>query len=166
MRRPVSFGASVRTTVSTSGSSGMRFGVQKNVAAFSFDREALELDRRIEIVFAGAAVVSPFMPGTHEHMVLKIALTEGTSRVRADSGKRVQFSVRIADRVRVFAERNLCHRAGRERREGTNLHESHPTTYVTVTVYADLRRDFDWSFFSSECRLRSDTSAFPARRMV
>src|ERR1700680_680766 len=103
MRRPVSFGARVRTTVSTSGSSGTRFGVQKNVVAFGFDREAIELDRRIVIVFAGSAVVGPFMPGTHEHMVLEIALTKRASGVRADSGERVQFSIRVADRVGIIA---------------------------------------------------------------
>src|SRR5580698_9152550 len=64
MRRPVSFGASVRTTVSTSGSSGNGYRIDQNIVAVGFHRVAIQFYGGIEIVFAGAAVVSPFMPGT------------------------------------------------------------------------------------------------------
>src|SRR5260370_41596712 len=125
MVRPVSFGASVRTTVSTSGNSGTRFRIDENVVAFHFDCKLIELHCRVVIVLASLAVVSPLMPGTHNGVFLQRALTDGPAGVRTNSPQRVQLPALITDRVRVVAQRYFHDRVWRQRRERTNFDESH-----------------------------------------
>src|SRR5271156_4866346 len=104
MRRPVSLGASERTTVSTSGSSGTRLGIEKNIVPVGLHREYIQFDGGIKIVFAGAAIVCPFMPGTDHHIVLDISLPDRSAGVRANTAQRVQLARDIADRVRIVSQ--------------------------------------------------------------
>src|ERR1700756_498431 len=101
MRRPVSLGASVRTTVSTSGSSGTRLRVDQDVVPFHLDREAIQLDRRVEIVLAGAAIVRPLVPRTGDDTVREYSLADRAACVWTNSPQRMQLTVVVTDRVRV-----------------------------------------------------------------
>src|SRR5277367_944182 len=75
--RPVRRGASERTTVSTSGSSGTRFRIEQDVVALGLDGEFVELDGGVIVVLAGAAVIRPLVPGAHHQVVLHGALPDG-----------------------------------------------------------------------------------------
>src|SRR5277367_257840 len=97
MRRPGSLGASERTTVSTSGSSGTaslrpNLWIDQNIVSVGFHRVAIQLDGGIEIVFASAAVVGPFVPGTNHHVVLQVSLPDGSTGVRTDTSQRMQLA--------------------------------------------------------------------------
>src|SRR5580698_2060215 len=98
MRRPVSLGARVRTTVSTSGNSGTRFRVEQNIVPFHFHRVAVQLNGGIKIVFAGAAILGPLMPRTGNDVVLQNSLSDRAAGVRANSPRRMQCSALVAKR--------------------------------------------------------------------
>src|ERR1700682_2440225 len=115
MRRPVSLGAKVRTTVSTSGNSGTRLRVHQNVVPFHLDGEGIQLDGRVEIVFSSAAIVRPLMPWTGDQVVLQSSLPDGAAGMRTDARERMQAAVRVADRVGIIAQNDFHHRARRER---------------------------------------------------
>src|SRR5579862_4694749 len=94
MRRPGRCGASERTTVSTSGSSG---NVNENLAVFHFYGEFRQLQVFIEVVRARTAVVFPAMPGAHQHVAVQRSLPERPSGVQADSLQGMQLSAHITD---------------------------------------------------------------------
>src|SRR5579864_4578314 len=129
MRRPVSLGASVRTTVSTSGSSGTclhaAIGVEQNIVPVDLDGELIQLYGGVVIVLARSAVISPLMPRADNQVFLHRALADGAAGMRANSRQRMQFAGRVTDRVSILAQHNLHHRAGRKLGQRTNLHESH-----------------------------------------
>src|SRR6266567_9366433 len=64
IRRPVRRGASVRTTVSTSGSSGRRH-LDQNVVALDFDRDLDGPHEGVVEILARARIELIGMPGTH-----------------------------------------------------------------------------------------------------
>src|SRR5437773_3210024 len=104
MRRPVSEGASVRTTVSTSGSSGTGFRIEQDIVAFRLHGEPIQLDRGIVIVLACSAIIRPLVPRTNHQVFLQRALPDGTAGMRTNSRERMQFAIGVADRVRVVSD--------------------------------------------------------------
>src|SRR5207248_7334972 len=111
MRRPASRGASPRTMVSTSGSSGMLRDVDQNVVANYLNRKGSHLHGGIVIMSARATVEFPGVPWTGEILAVDCALSERPALMRARSGKRMDPSLDIADRVPLVAQRGLRDRA-------------------------------------------------------
>ena len=75
------------------GDGDTRFRVDQDIVAIRLHSEAIQSDCRIVIVFTGAAVVGPLVPGSNHQVVLDVSLPDGSASVRADSRKRVQFAV-------------------------------------------------------------------------
>jgi hypothetical protein len=88
MRWPGRCGASERTTVSTSGSSG---NVDQNLAFLNFHGILGELYVLIEVVAARAAVILPRVPWAHQHVAVERAMTQRPSGMTADALQRMQF---------------------------------------------------------------------------
>jgi len=75
-----------RTTVSTSGSSGTALGqFDEDAAVADQQRIALQLNIGIEIVDAGETIEGPRMPRANDVLPVKIAFTQRTTSVRADT---------------------------------------------------------------------------------
>src|ERR1051326_9260056 len=66
MRLPAKRGASPRTMVSTSGSSGMRRDMDQDVVGGDLHRKGTDDDGWVVIACAGAAIEFPGVPGTGE----------------------------------------------------------------------------------------------------
>src|SRR6185312_12164907 len=93
--RPAMAGRRVRTTVSTSGSSGM-FGlifyrkIGEDVAIFNFcavDRNASAL---VDQAGAGGGIEFPHVPWANHHAAEEASLPEGSAVVGADTGERAE----------------------------------------------------------------------------
>jgi hypothetical protein len=77
------------------------------IAVLNQDREFCNLHSGIEMMRAGAAIVSSAMPWTNQKVVLEHPLPKWSSAARADSIERMNFAVPVAERVLFFADRNL-----------------------------------------------------------
>src|ERR1700722_16763588 len=162
--RPTRYGASVRTTVSTSGNSGMFFFVlwralqlaapasaggfvlrhiNQNIVPIHLHRKRRELHILVVIVDACPAIVGPLMPRTNHLVAIDIALSYRPARVRTNPLQRAQLTANIANRVRAVAHLSFHHRPRRQRRQRSNLHKCHIcfcTTSLSAAIYFLLRR--------------------------
>src|SRR5207237_3052467 len=114
MRVPARRGASPRTIVSTSGSSGMLRNIDQNVVAGDLDRKRGNFNFGIVVVGARAAIELPGVPGAGETTAVDCALAERSTTMRTRSGQRVNTAIHVANRVAFFSDGDLRHRAGRE----------------------------------------------------
>lgn len=128
--RPVRCGASDRTTVSTSGSSGTLGGYfEEDVVAVDVNGEGLDADGRVEVIFAGAAVVLPGVPRADEHVAVEGSLAERAAGMRASAVESVQGSARVTDGVRPAMDFGFEDGSRGELGEGSDFDEGHRFNY-------------------------------------
>src|SRR5439155_2948344 len=101
MRRPAKRGASPRTIVSTSGSSGMLRNIDQDIVPHHLDPEGRDDNLRIVIVRARAAIEFPGVPGAGQLAAVDGALSQRPAAMRAGSGQRVDGALHIANRIAV-----------------------------------------------------------------
>src|SRR5262245_54441264 len=87
-----------RTTVSTSGSSGMRLrNINPDFVAADLDGIGGELQLGIEVVCSGVAIELPEVPRADQAPAADHAVPERTAAMRADSLDRSNPARRVAD---------------------------------------------------------------------
>lgn len=123
IRRPATNGASDRTTVSTSGSSGKLGQFDEHLVAFHFNGEALQLDVGVDVVLSGRTAVFPAVPRADEVAVFDVALAQRAPLVRANAQERVHPSSHVADRDRGLAMLELHDRVGLESGDGGDANQ-------------------------------------------
>src|SRR6266478_4741569 len=134
MRRPTKWGARVRTTVSTSGSSGMivlgqvdRGQIDQDIAVLDLHRVGSQLQEFIHLAQASSSIELPAMKRASEYVAVERAVSQRAARMRADAVQGVQRAVYIAHRHRILADFKLHRRARGQVSQGTHLYESHPS---------------------------------------
>ena len=74
----------MRTTVSTSGSSGI-WQLDEDVSVADDDGVGFEAASRVAVMLAGGAIEFPGVPRAHEHASVEGALAQGSARMGAES---------------------------------------------------------------------------------
>src|SRR5580700_11008526 len=104
MRRPIIAGRSVRTTVSTSGSSGILFGeVHQNLPGLDADRICRYPQSVVEQTRAGGGIEFKRVPRTGHDGAVERPLSKRTPLMRADPGHRANLTGHVAESIEVFA---------------------------------------------------------------
>src|ERR1035438_8049384 len=117
MRRPTMAGRRVRTTVSTSGSSGMLFGqvytgqVHQNIPCFDANRIGGYPQRVVEHAGASRGIEWPRVPGAAHDGPFECSLPERSAVVRADAVDRANVAGHVAESVEVIAIHDFEERA-------------------------------------------------------
>jgi hypothetical protein len=81
--------------------------VDQYIAALDKYGELRHLHVPVEMMHAGAAIVSAPMPRTNQQAALQNTLSEGAAAARTDSVEGMDFAVQIAERVFVATYRDL-----------------------------------------------------------
>src|SRR5580658_8828169 len=109
MRRPTMAGRSVRTTVSTSGSSGILLGqvhlgqIHQNIPCLDANRVRGYPQIRDEHAGSGGGIELIGVPGTGHDAPFERSLPERAAVMRADAGDRTNLAGHIAESVGVIA---------------------------------------------------------------
>src|SRR5436309_5040542 len=109
MRVPARRGASPRTIVSTSGSSGMLRNIDQNIVTGNLNRKRGNLHFRVIVVGARAAIELPGVPGAGETTAVDCALSERSTTMRTSSGQRMNAAIHAANRVAFLSDGGLHH---------------------------------------------------------
>src|SRR5580698_3323867 len=112
IRRPTIAGRSVRTTVSTSGSSGMLFRqVHENIARLNADWIGRDSQRVVEHAGSGAGIELPGVPRTGHQRSFERALSQRAAVMRTDARDRTDLARHIAERKEFVAVDDFKERA-------------------------------------------------------
>src|SRR5665213_1465052 len=127
MRRPGKYGASERTTVSTSGSSGK---FHQNLAVLHFHWIGGELQVFVAAVCAGAAIEFPSVIGATENRAVERAVSQRAAGVRTDAVHGVERAADVAHRHRVVAHFNVDCGTRRQLLQRAHFYKSHSALFV------------------------------------
>src|SRR4051812_17949289 len=97
---PIMAGRSVRTTVSTSGSSG-NWHVHQNAFFFQLDGKSWNAPGLIHQTPAARGIEFPHVPRTNQHSLQDSSLPQRTTLMRANPGESAQFAADIADGIEI-----------------------------------------------------------------
>src|SRR5580704_11091893 len=104
MRRPTIAGRSVRTTVSTSGSSGTFLRqIHQNLPCLNADRIRRYPQSVIEQTRTGGGIEFKRVPRTGHDGTIECSLTKRTALMRADPGHRADLAAHVAESIEVLA---------------------------------------------------------------
>jgi hypothetical protein len=91
--------------------------IDKDIVALYGDGKLCDSYVPVEMVHARTAVVSSAVPRANQQILLQNSLAERPAAARADSVKRMNFPIHVAERVLIFADRYFGGRTGRKRGE-------------------------------------------------
>src|SRR4051812_7708114 len=114
MRRPTIEGRKVRTTVSTSGSSGTVRKIHQNCAGFDADSVNGNAEFIVERTRASCGIELPRVPGAGDHSAVEYAMPERTAMMRANSRHCANLAIHIANSVETAVSNDLDQRARRQ----------------------------------------------------